>query len=92
MTLKYKASNKVCWSSQSPINPRFVVAGVWICSPCSGWKATRRCTNSQTAPADGGACTPAPDGALATPAGTVPVRVGNCFTVDISLSGGCGDA
>ena len=42
--------------------------------------------------ADGGAWTTAADGALAIPAGTVPVRVGNCFTVDISLSGGCGDA
>ncbi len=42
--------------------------------------------------ADGGAWTTAADGELAIPAGTVPVRVGNCFTVDISLSGGCGDA
>ena len=42
--------------------------------------------------ADGGAWTTAADGELAIPAGTVPVRVGNCFTVDISRSGGCGDA
>jgi hypothetical protein len=32
------------------------------------------------------------DGALSIPPGTVPVRVGDCFTIDLSLTGGCRDA
>ncbi|HSF97384.1 MAG TPA: hypothetical protein VLA55_01725 [Ornithinibacter sp.] len=32
------------------------------------------------------------DGTLTIPPGTVPVRVDDCFTVDLALNGGCGDA